>query len=59
MLVDTQFLRARVTAGRSFSARLAAAYHGREAMTQVERLLDVVTSHDIKVRACTGSHIAL
>lgn len=43
------FLRARVTAGQPFGARLAAAYHGREHMTQVEQLLDAVTQHGIKV----------
>lgn len=43
------FLRARVTAGQSFGARLAAAYHGREHMTQVEKLLDAVTQNSIKV----------
>ena len=43
------FLRGRVTAGQPFGARLAAAYHGREHMTQVEKLLDAVTQQSIKV----------
>lgn len=44
------FLRARVIASKPFAARLAAAYRGNEAMTQVEKLVDIVTSHKIKVR---------
>ncbi len=43
------FLRARVTAGQPFGARLAAAFHGREHMTQVEKLLDAVNQQRIKV----------
>mmetsp|Transcript_4384 Transcript_4384/g.12656 ORF Transcript_4384/g.12656 Transcript_4384/m.12656 type:complete len:464 (+) Transcript_4384:335-1726(+) len=53
------FLRARVTAGQPFGARLAAAYHGREHMTQVEQLLDAVTQHGIKVLIVHGEGDAL
>jgi hypothetical protein len=46
-----RFLLARVTSTKSFGARLAAAYHGREAATQVASLADVVRHHGIKVGA--------
>lgn len=49
------FLRARVVAGKPFAARLAAAYKGSEAMTQVEQLVDAVTSHNIQV--CVASAV--
>lgn len=49
------FLRARVTAGQPFGARLAAAFHGREHMTQVEKLLDAVNQQRIKVPAASVS----
>lgn len=53
------FLRARVAAERPFLSRLAAAYHGRDAMTQVEELLEVIVAHDIKVLIIHGECDAL
>jgi hypothetical protein len=38
--------------GKPFGERLAAAYHGSEAMTQVEQLVDAVARHGIRVRPC-------
>ena len=46
-----RFLLARVTDSRSFTSRVAAAFHGREHLTQIERLVDVVAKHQIPVRA--------
>ena len=45
-----RFLMARVTDSRSFITRLATAFQGREHLTQVEALVDVVTKHHIPVR---------
>jgi len=45
-----RFLLARVTDTQSFPSRVAAAFHGREHLTQIERLVDVVAKHHIPVR---------
>ena len=45
-----RFLLARVTDTRAFGSRVAAAFHGREHLTQIERLVDVVAKYRIPVR---------
>jgi hypothetical protein len=45
-----RFLLARVTDTRSFGSRVAAAFHGREHLTQIERLVDAVVEHRIPAR---------
>ena len=45
-----RFLLARVTDTSSFGSRVAAAFHGREHLTQIERLVDVVAKHRIPAR---------
>lgn len=52
-----RFLLARVTDSRSFASRVAAAFHGREHLTQIERLVDVVAKHRIPARPI--SHLAI
>lgn len=45
-----RFLMARVTDSRSLLSRVAAAFRGREHLTQIEELVDVVAKHRIPVR---------
>lgn len=46
-----RFLMARVTDSRSLVSRVVAAFRGREHLTQIEELVDVIAKHNIPVRS--------